>query len=80
MTSNFDHYATTRELISRLGSAGHVADAAALKMAIENGATGTEIFMALRFQLAKIIKRVPLTEDSRTLASTLLSELENALE
>lgn len=78
--SNFDHYAAARELISRLGQAGYATEAAALKAAMDQGATGTEIFMALRFHLAEIIGRVPLEGDSQTLASRLLAELDDALE
>lgn len=47
---------------------------------MDEGATGTEIFMALRFHLAEIVKRVPLKGDSQILASRLLAELDEALE
>ena len=78
--SNFDHYAAARELISQLAQTGYATESAALTAAMEEGATGTEIFMGLRFHLAEIIKRVPLAGDSRTLASRLLAELNDALE
>lgn len=78
--SNFDHYAAARELIARPDQAGHVTEAAALNAAMEEGATGTEIFMALRFHVAEIIKRVPLAGDSQTLALRLLTELDDSLE
>lgn len=78
--TNFDHYTATRELISLLDQGGYKSEAVALKAAMDEGATGTEIFMALRFHLAEIIKRVPLKGDSQILASRLLAELDEALE
>ena len=78
--SNFDHYAAARELVSRLAQAGYADEATAIQTAMEDGATGTEIFMALRFRLSGIIKQVPLVGGSRILASRLLTELDEALE
>jgi hypothetical protein len=78
--SNFDHYGATRDLISLLGQSGNDIEAAALRAAMDEGATSTEIFMALRFHLAEIVKSVPLTGSSRTLAFKLLAELDEALE
>lgn len=78
--SSFDHYAATRDLISHLERTGCTTEAAALKAAMESGATGTEILMALRFHLSDIIKRVPLEGDAGMLASRLLAELDDALE
>jgi hypothetical protein len=78
--SNFDHYAAARELVSRLAQAGYADEAMAIQTAMEDGATGTEILMALRFRLAEIIKQVPLVGDSRILASRLLAELDESLD
>ena len=78
--SDFDHYAAVRVLIAHLSHAGYAAEAASLTAAMEEGATGTEIFMALRFHLSKIIQSMPLQGESQRLASRLLSELEDALE
>lgn len=78
--SSFDHYATARELISHLERTGYPTEAAALDSAMADGATGTEIFMALRFHLASIITRIPLKGDAQLLASRLLAELDDALE
>jgi len=78
--SNFDYYAAAEELISRLDQEGHVGEAAKLRAAIEEGSTGTEIFMALRFHLAEIIKRASLKGELQIKASRLLAELNDALE
>ena len=78
--SNFDHYAAARDLISHLDRDGFASDAIKLRTAMEEGATGTEIFMALLFHLSEIIRRLPLTGESQIRASRLLAELNDALE
>jgi len=78
--SNFDHYAAAQDLISRFEAEGNVEDASELRLAIQDGSTGTEILMALRFHLSEILRRVPLTGESRIRASRLLAELIDALE
>jgi hypothetical protein len=78
--SNFDHYAEASNLIDHLSVDGHPIEAAILKSALEDGATGTEILMALRFHLSGIIRRVSLTGASQIIASRLLSELNEVLE
>lgn len=78
--SNFDHCEAARDLISQLDSNGYAADASRLRSAMEDGATGTEIFMALRFHLSEIIRRVPLKGELQIQASRLLTELNDALE
>ena len=55
--SNFDHYAAAHELIEELRSKGHTSEANLLVEAIAGGATGTEIFMALRFHLLEILQQ-----------------------
>jgi hypothetical protein len=77
--SNFDYYAVARSLITLLGVEGHLSEAKKLKSALEDGSTGTEILMALRFHLKGCIQRVSLTAESQTLALRLLSELDKAL-
>lgn len=77
--SKFDYYAAARDLITRLDSDGHGEYASKLRSAIEDGATGTEIFMALRFHLSEILRKIPLRDEVQIRASRLLSELNDAL-
>jgi len=77
--NNFDYYGVAEEIISRMENEGHAAEAANLRGAMEEGATGTEIFMALRFHLAGIVRRKILKGDLSTMASTLLERLTDAL-
>lgn len=77
---NFDHYEAARDLISCLNAEGYLSDASNLQAAMEEGATGTEIFMALKFHLSELVLRVPLTGESKQKAARLLLELNNALD
>lgn len=77
--TKYDHYAAARDLISQLDAEGYAEHASKLQAAMEEGATGTEIFMALRFHLSEIVQRVSLQGETKLRASRLLSELNNAL-
>lgn len=50
-----DPYVEAADLIARLEAAGRQADAEALREAIGSGSTGTEVFMALRWQLERLL-------------------------
>ena len=77
--SDFDYYAVAQDLISRLETEGYDANATAILSAMEEGATGTEIFMALRFHVSTIVGKIPLKAESRAPASKLLAALNDAL-
>lgn len=76
----YDHYAVAQELIFHLEKEGHANDAANLRAAMEDGSTGTEIFMALRFHLEDMLRKLYLKEDTHLKALRLLSELNDALD
>lgn len=78
--TNFDYYAVARDLIARLYDAGRTADAAKLQSAIDEGSTGSEILMALRFYLLEIGQKTPFEGESQLLAALLISELNKVLE
>lgn len=78
VSSTYDIYRAANAFISRLADAGHENEAAMLRSAIENGATGTEILMALRFSMERIAAAGAIAPDD-VLFSTLRRELERAL-
>jgi hypothetical protein len=53
--NNFDHYAATRNLIKLLNAEGLQQHALNFQADTENGSTGSEILMALRFYLTGFI-------------------------
>ena len=75
----FDHYEFARELISDMERQGLSDGAARLKSALDEGATGTEILMALRFSLAEIASNCPLPEQINAKANRLILEINKAL-
>ena len=52
-----DYYSEAEEIARSLDAEGLQADARTLRDAIRNGSTGSEIFMALRWNLQQIDKR-----------------------
>lgn len=77
---SYDHYAVARSIAGRLASEGHEEWSKKLLAAIDEGSTGTEIFMALRWQLRELLKTKPtLSPATGTLIQELLSELDKGL-
>jgi hypothetical protein len=77
--SNFDYYTATYELAELLKKEKYFDEAALLLSDIENGSTGTEIIMMLRFHVDEMIKKLSLKVEVKKISQTLLSELDNAL-
>lgn len=77
--ANFDYYAEARNLITELVGCGRTADAEKLRSVIEEGSTGSEILMGLRFYLLQFDQHLPFEGDMKVIAERLLSELNKAL-
>jgi hypothetical protein len=76
----YDHHAAARTLTVRLDAEGQGAWAEKLRRVLEEGATGTEIFMGLRWQLQQLAgSGDSLSEGTRAQLETLLKELNTAL-
>ncbi len=76
MNQNADIYTSVRSLADDLAAAGNEEEAMAIGDALEGGATGTEILMALRWNLEKLISAQPLLcEDLRSRSFTLSQEI-----
>lgn len=80
MTYEYDHYKAAEELITMLQATqlrdyGHT-----LQTAMDEGATGTEIFMALRWKLDKLLDEQSCTDLIRAKAKRLWEELDKALQ
>jgi hypothetical protein len=79
MMARSDYLADARDLIASLKREHLDSVADGLASSIEKGATGTEIVMALRWQIAQL-DLSKLTQDSRQKAKSLLTCLELLLE
>ena len=74
-----DHYAKAQELADLLYQEGLSDYADLLINSMQEGATGTEIFMALRWNVKKIIDAKKCSDVTEAKARRLYWELDNAL-
>nr|WP_320049946.1 hypothetical protein [uncultured Desulfuromonas sp.] len=77
----FDHYKEARNLAGQLRKEAMSDFADKIISAMESGSTGTEIFMALRWEIGKLleVKACSLPKHIRDKATILYDELDNAL-
>lgn len=74
--AGYDHYKEADELIEELRKFGFDEAADGLREAIDGGSTGTEIFMALRWKLGKLLEQSKLPELLQARAKRLRKELD----
>ena len=79
---NFDHYKVAKELADELRKEKVDCFADGIIKAIEEGATGTEIFMALRWNIENLLKTTDYSysESIKNKAKSLYEELNKALQ
>jgi hypothetical protein len=77
--TNFDHIAAAREVIALLRECGRESDAKNLERSIEEGATGTEILMALRYYVSGFISGLPVGSQVLSISNQLLTELNKSI-
>jgi len=75
----YDHYSEAKKLASLLERDGAATLSKDVLQAMEFGATGTEIFMRLRVAVKNSLSSPHLLDDSRQIAKTLLTQLEQTL-
>lgn len=80
MTYKYDHYNEAEELIMMLHATQLQDYGSTLQAAMDEGATGTEIFMALRWNLEKLLNEQSCSDLVRAKAKRLWEELDKALQ
>ena len=80
MTYEYDHYREAEELIKMLDVAQLQDHGDILQAAMDEGATGTEIFMGLRYNLEKLLNEQSCPDLIRAKAKRLWEELDKALQ
>jgi hypothetical protein len=78
--NTYDHYVEMQELIDMLRKEGLNNYADAMLKAMEEGATGTEIFMALRWNVKNLIESKQCSDIAEIKARRLYQELDKALQ
>lgn len=77
--NNYDHYQEAKSIITMLQGTALNGYGDLLQNAMDEGATGTEIFMALRWNIEKLLKEDGLDDLTRVRAKQLWEELDKAL-
>ncbi len=75
----YDHYEVARRIAASLQSEGFSEASQSLLDAMACGSTGTEIVMALRWNLEQLLKADGLRDDTRILMKELRDELNKQL-
>jgi hypothetical protein len=77
--NGYDHYIEAKSIVDCLGEEGFVEQATAVRNAIDNGVSGTEIFMQLRFYLTPLMANIQVDETTRFRIGVLVDKIEEAL-
>ena len=75
----FDHYKETRSIADQLEIDGFPDQAANVSAAIEDGRSGTDIFMQLRFYLSPIQEAEQVDDQTRIRIKILIDKINEAL-
>ncbi len=74
-----DYYAYAKDIATELDEAGHEKYAIDIREAVKFGSTNTEILMALRFILAKVVKEVVLPDNLKLKCSVTINAINAVL-
>ena len=78
---NYDHYKVAKAIASNLRQNGETTWANKIEDAIKSGSTGTEIHMALRWQLQQLRNAdVECSSEAESLIDALLREIDKSLQ
>jgi len=79
LSKQYDHYQEAQDLVTMLHSIKLNEQADALQLAMDEGATGNEIFMALRWNTKKLLSEKKCAGTVLAKATKLWEELDKAL-
>ncbi|MEO9130905.1 MAG: hypothetical protein ABI240_06820 [Sphingomonas sp.] len=77
--SGYDHYAEAKSIADKIEAAGFSVEAAAVRDAIDEGRSGTEIFMQLRFYLTPLQGNDAIDPATQSQIATLIDRINEAL-
>jgi hypothetical protein len=75
----YDHYREARSIADQIEVDGFPDQAANVRAAIEDGRSGTEIFMQLRFYLSHIQEAVKVDDQTQIRIKILIDEINEAM-
>lgn len=77
--SGYDHYAEAKGIADQIEAVGFAAEAAAVRNAIDDGRSGTEIFMQIRFYLTPLLESSQIDASTQTRMAILIDKINEAL-
>jgi hypothetical protein len=77
--SSYDHYDEARSIADQIDVKGFSDRAAAVRNAIDEGRSGTEIFMQLRFYLEPLLEEGEIDFSTKDQITTLVEKINEAL-
>ena len=77
--SNYDHYDEAKSIADQIDTKGFSDQAAAVRNAIDEGRSGTEIFMQLRFYLEPLLEEGEIDASTKDQITTLVEKINEAL-
>jgi hypothetical protein len=75
----YDHYREARSIADQIEVDGFLDQAAKVRAALEDGRSGTEIFMQLRFYLSAIQQAAQVDDQTRIRIKILIDKINGAL-
>jgi hypothetical protein len=77
--SSYDHYDEAKSIADQIDAKGFSDQAAAVRNAIDEGRSGTEIFMQLRFYLEPLLDEGEIDVSTKDQIMTLVERINEAL-
>jgi len=77
--TTYDHYDQAKQIAERIEREGFPEKAQNVRYAIENGKSGTEIFMQLRFYLSPLLDEERVDSFTKEKIGTLIEKINEAL-
>ena len=77
--STYDHYTEAKCIADQIEGAGFPEQAQQVRLAIENGVSGTELFMQLQFYLSPLKDNNLIDQNVRNRINVLVGKIDEAL-
>jgi hypothetical protein len=78
--SKFDYINAAKHLSEQLSQCGYKEDAESIEMALEEGSTGNEICMMLRFYIKNILDQKKISDPMKSKLTELYTEVDSILQ
>jgi hypothetical protein len=77
--NSYDHYSEAKSIADRIEAEGFIEQAESVRRAIDEGRSGTEIFMQLRFYLSPLQECAQIDASTQSRIAVLVGKIDEAL-